>query len=528
MPSNVDAQEARLTNLMASLRHEPLEFVRLCFPWGEPGELVNESGPDTWQVKVLTEIRDGLRKPNEVIREAVASGNGIGKSAMVSWLILWGLATFPGTRIVVTANTEGQLRTKTWPTLAFWHRLFLANHWFRITATGLYTADETRALDWRADAIPWSETNPEAFQGLHNKGKRLMLLMDEASAIHDIIWEKAEGAMTDEGTQILWCAFGNPTRATGRFRDCFDRYAHRWNHHNIDSRTSKTTNKKEIAAWEADHDQDDDFFRIHVRGEFPRFGSRQFISTEMVRAAASPERQIIPTVYDPLIMGCDISRYGHNETVIRFRRGRDGRSIQPTRLQGQDTMVVVEAIIRLYEEHSPDGIFIDGGGIGAGVMDRCRQLKLPVLEVQFGARASNDQDHGSGRGNYYNKRSEMYAAAKSWLEYGMIDADKKLMDGLSAPEYSLRTVNGVDSILLEKKEDIYRRLGEVSLDDADAFCCTFAYSIQRSDHTAIIAGRTKTGFTSDYSPLAAAWAVAGDKERQTKQNWIPGGPLWGS
>jgi hypothetical protein len=52
----------------------------------------------------------------------------------------------------------------------------------------------------------------EAFAGLHNQGRRILVVFDEASAIPDLIWETTEGALTDEQTEILWLVCGNPTR----------------------------------------------------------------------------------------------------------------------------------------------------------------------------------------------------------------------------------------------------------------------------------------------------------------------------
>ncbi len=518
------ADERRLETLMASVTSDPLAFVMVSFPWGEPGELENHSGPDAWQVKVLNEIRDGLKVTDQVIREAVAAGNGVGKSALVAWLILWGMATRSDTRITVTANTENQLRTKTWPELSRWHRLFIARHWFRLTATGLFSVDPQHELGWRADAVPWSETNPDAFSGLHNHGKRLIVIMDEASSIADVIWERVEGALTDVGTQILWLVFGNPTMNTGRFRECFDRLSHRWNRHQIDSRTVKMSNKRQLAEWEADYSSDDDWFRVHVRGLFPHFGTRQFIGLDLVRSAASPARQAEFSVYDPLICGVDVARFGDNETVIRFRRGLDARLIPPTRVRGMDTMQVAQRVVDLFEEHRPDAIFVDAGGVGAGVMDRLRMLRLPAIDVQFGARAASNRDMGQGRNNYYNQRSMMYGLMRDWLTYGLIDEDKKLMEGLSAPNYSYRTVDGTDSILLEKKEDIRRRLGDVALDDADSLALTFAFPVQKSDHTKVIAGRGRqSGFEAEYAPMQAAWNIPGPGQGTQAQSWMPGG-----
>ena len=110
----------RLTEFLAELTHDPLGFVYAVFPWGE-GELKDHAGPEDWQKKLLADVRDGLKTPGQVIREAVASGHGIGKSALVAWLILWAISTHEGTRGVVTANTATQLETKTWPEVQKWY-----------------------------------------------------------------------------------------------------------------------------------------------------------------------------------------------------------------------------------------------------------------------------------------------------------------------------------------------------------------------------------------------------------------------
>src|SRR5207344_1845673 len=101
----------------------------------------------------------------------------------------------------VTANTEKQLRTVLWSEVDKWHGLFIARHLFKSTATAIYSADPAQEKTWRIDAIPWSIDNPEAFAGLHNYGKRLIYIMDEASAIADKIWEVVDGAMTDANTE---------------------------------------------------------------------------------------------------------------------------------------------------------------------------------------------------------------------------------------------------------------------------------------------------------------------------------------
>lgn len=100
--------EGDLIEIIAGFRHDPLGFVRYAFPWGEPGtELANETGPRPWQIETLNIVAEALSADDVegALRIATASGHGIGKPALVSWVILWGLATAPLTKVVITANT---------------------------------------------------------------------------------------------------------------------------------------------------------------------------------------------------------------------------------------------------------------------------------------------------------------------------------------------------------------------------------------------------------------------------------------
>ena len=516
--------QAKEKTYVRGLRADPLAFVMAAFPWGR-GELAKFDGPDVWQRETLEQIRDGLNLIR-ALQLAVASGHGIGKSTIVSWIILWAISTLEDTKGVVTANTEVQLRTKTWAELAKWHSLFLLKDEFTLTATSIASANPKHERMWRIDAVAWSEKNVEAFAGLHNQGKRVICLFDESSAIPDVIWETAEGALTDANTEVIWAAFGNPTRNNGRFRECFGKFRNRWLTRQVDSRTAKLTNKAQIQQWIDDWGEDSDFVRVRVRGVFPRAGTMQFIPSDIVDAAADPNRDSQGTVFDPLILGVDVSRFGEDASVLRFRRGRDARSIPPTKLRGVDTMTLAAEVARLNELYRPDAIFVDGGGVGGGVVDRCRALHLPVIEVQFGAKADQSQASASGLIRYANKRAEMWGLMRDWLPGGMIDDDAFLKADLTGVEYGYRTLEGVDAILLEPKEAMRRR-GLASPDDADALACTFAFPVQPSDHTGTIAstiGHKKTGFESDYRPYASAYNVAKPEPASTSRSeaWMPG------
>lgn len=500
-PSTKEDPEQRLFDEIARCSKDPLRFVMLAFQWGE-GELKDHPGPDTWQRDILIAVRDGLSLDG-AIRLAMASGHGVGKSAIVAWLILWAISTKVDTRGVVTANTATQLKTKTWSELSKWHRLCICGYWFELTATAIYAKDPKHEKTWRIDSIPWSENSTEAFAGMHNAGKRIIVLFDEGSAIPDVIYEVTEGALTDKDTEIIWGVFGNPTRNTGRFRECFagGRFHHRWMAKQIDSRTARITNKTEIDEWIADYGEDSDFVRVRVRGIFPRAGSTQFISGDLVQLAASPDRDAEVTLYDPLVMGVDVARFGDDKTVIRFRRGRDGRSIKPIKYRGLDTMQVAARVAEAYALYKPDAVFIDNGSFGAGVVDRCNYLKLPVLGIDFGSEPDRDIQGREGQIAYYNKRAEMWGRMRDWLPGGMIDDDKELAADLPAVEYGFAMKNGRDCILLEKKEHMKKR-GLASPDDGDALALTFAHPVAPADQRYKYGNQAGGNHNFDYDPLA--------------------------
>lgn len=444
----------------AQLVLDPLAFVYFAYPWGVPGTpLADHAGPDTWQIAVLNHLRTRLTAPEQTgfIGTAVASGHGIGKGALTAWLVHWFLATRPHPQVVVTANTQVQLTTKTWREVAKWHQLSRFRDWFTWTATRYYL---TQAPDtWFAAAIPWVEHKPEAFQGTHEQ--YVMMLYDEASAIPDTIYEASEGSMTTPGA--IWCLFGNPTRPTGRFRQCFPggRLAHRWQTFQIDSRTCRLANQPQLAQWITDYGEDSDFVRVRVQGVFPRQAVGQFIGDALIALAQS--RQPVEDVLQPHLMGVDVARYGDDKSVILIRHGgnlvlkRIFREIDTVRLAGY----VCETI-----DHYPQPlvVFIDGVGIGAGVIDQCRARGYAVTEVQAGAKAQDER-------HFVNKRAEMWQRLKEWLERRgrLTRDDTDLIADLTGPEYDYDT----GKLRLEKKEDMKAR-GLASPDEGDALALTFA------------------------------------------------------
>lgn len=457
---------------IASYTYDPLGYAMYAYPWGE-GPLAGVEGPRDWQTDVMEDIREHLESPatrHDPLRIAVASGHGIGKSALIAMLIDWGSDTCEDTRIVITANTEQQLRTKTWPEVLKWRNLSIARDWWRPTKTGIFSVVPGHDENWRVDAVTWSENNTEAFAGLHNVGKRIIVITDESSTIADKVWEVIEGALTDERTELIWIAFGNPTRNTGRFRECFGKHRHLWKIRHIDSREVEGTNKKYLAELVDTYGEDSDIVKVRVRGLFPSASSMQFIATHVAEAARV--REMSPPYDEPLVMGVDVARFGDDASTIYFRRGRDAKSIPPERLRQVDTMQLAARVAELHRLHGATAIFVDEGGIGAGVVDRLKMLGVPVFGIQFGSKPLGAVNLGEGV-KVANRRAEMWAVLRSWLNDGAIPDDQQLQDDLTGVEYGF---NVRDEIQLEKKEHMKER-GLASPDDGDGLALTFAMPV---------------------------------------------------
>lgn len=448
-------------------QHDPLGFARCIYRWGEAGDLLDDKGPRAWQADILDTIGRHLREPatrHKPLRIAVSSGHGIGKSALISQITQWAMSTMADTRVVITANTDHQLRTKTWPEVSKWFRLAENAAWFKTTATSVYSADPLAEKSWRADAVPWSDNNTEAFAGLHNRGRRIVLIMDEASSIADRVWEVAEGALTDSDTEIVWLAFGNPTRNTGRFRECFRRWRHLWATHQIDSRTVKGVNLDYLNELVDTYGEDSDLVKVRVRGVFPSMSARQFISTDDVDAAFGRHLREEQYSFAPKILTCDPSWEGDDELVIGLRQGLVFRILAV--MPKNDNDLQVAAILARHEdEQHADAVFVDAG-YGTGIVSAGRAMGRAWTLVWFGA--------ASSKPGYKNKRAEMWGDARDWLKSGgAIPKDDVLYQDLIGPEV-VATLDGV--VQLESKRDMKKR-GLPSPGRGDALALSFAFPV---------------------------------------------------
>jgi hypothetical protein len=488
--------------------NDPLRFVTLAFP---------TIRLEKWQRAVLEiigkKLHDNAMNDRwQAVQIAVASGNGVGKTMVLSCLLLWGLMTHENTLGVCTAGTEPQIRTRLWGELSKWFNQLpeTLRSAYELTATAIFNkqAERTHRIDGRA----WSERNTEAFSGLHNYGARVLVVFDECSMIPESIWRATDGFLNDANTQTIFVVFGNPIRIDGRFPQLFPggKRSSSWWHINVDSRDVSLTSKEMIAEKLAYYGETSNYARSHVYGQFPTSSAQGLIQSDMVEAAATREASWDPA--DATIMGVDVATgHGENSSCIVIRRGLNARVCDIQRFANLDPMQFVYKVTAAAAEYNPDAIFVDATGVGEGVAARLRELGLPSHPVYLGAKSDY-----RGTARVANKRMEIWWAMREWLKVGAIPRDALLMAELVGPEVS----ENPQGLVLERKQDMAAR-GLASPDSADSLALTFSSPVW----TAAMSGLAGPGdhlVQSEYDPWSDA-CMQGKPPPELKQKYYAPG-----
>lgn len=476
--NNVVNPDIEIAKDMGRFFTDPLGFVMYAFPWGDDPSMQivelkepwasrynSKYGPDEWFCKMCDEWQahmlehpfDG-RNAVPPFKDATSSGHGIGKSCASAFIIMFIMSTRPFSKGVVTSNTSDQLRTKTWGELAKWKNKCITGHWFELNngKGNMNIFHKKYKETWRADAITCREENSESFAGLHCANSTPWYLFDEASAVPDKIWEVAEGGTTDG--QPFWFAFGNPTRNSGRFRECWRKFQNAWNTRKVDSRTVQVTNKGLIENWRKDYGDDSDFFKVRVKGEFPSASSNQKIPSGMMWTAMEKETTYFP--HDAKVMSLDVARGGDDNCVFDFRQGLNGKIRPAVVLKGseyRDSTKLVAMAVEIARDFKPDYFFVDATGLGGPVADQINQMGVRCIAINFANSAPNPA--------FANMRSYMAHQLLEWLKAGgALTYDADLVTESDAVEY---TIDSKQREILIPKDVIKKNIG-ISTDKFDA------------------------------------------------------------
>ena len=413
----------------------------------------------TWQqyLIVLSVERAVQGKGNRFI--SVASGHGIGKTAALSMLILWYLATHLDAQVPCTAPTSTQMHDILWKEVAVWMKKMPGWLQKKFDWTNTYLRVTESPDTWFARARTAAKENPEALAGVH--GEYVMFVVDEASGVPEEIFETAQGAFT--GPNVLFIMISNHTRLEGRFHDSQTAKSSGYQTLTFDSRESPIVDLSYVKGIIDDYGADSNQFRVRVRGLAPvsasvdERGYTQLFSDDDIQSA-----QVHVEPFGEKRLGVDVAEAGDNFSAFVFRQANLARV--HSKFQSSDTMVVTGKVCEYVRdlEVVDRNVFVDNLGVGKGVYDRLVEQSYQVN----GVRASETADDSY---QFANRRAQNAWRARQWIKSGGCLEPNVDWRQLLQIKYK---VDSSGRIQLMTKDEM-RKAGIQSPDVADSFFMTF-------------------------------------------------------
>lgn len=393
---------------------------------------------------------------------SIRSGHGTGKSAFMAWCVIWFIVCYYPCKIPCTAPTAHQLNDVLWAEIAKWHRTF-SERLPEIADEYAWSSERFYMVERQQESFAVARTarpeNPEALQGFHSDN--ILFLIDEASGVAEKVFEVAEGALSTEGAFVIMAA--NPTREDGYFFDSHHKMRDRWAALHWNGEDSDLVSRQYVEDMRIKYGVDSPIYQVRVVGNFVT-AADGVIPLHLCIAAKDRDVSTIDSA--EIIWGVDVARFGDDSTALAKRKGN--AHIEPCKEWfGKDTMQVSGIIKAEYDAawEKPSKILVDVIGIGAGVVDRLKELGLPV-------RGINVAESASVADQYQRLRDELWFKGREWLEARdcKLADDDSLIGELTTLKYSLLS-NG--KIKVEGKDEAKKR-GVKSPNRADAFLLTFA------------------------------------------------------
>jgi hypothetical protein len=423
--------------------------------------------PDPWQEDFLRDYGAGER------RISMRACHGPGKTCAIAWCVVHQLVCRYPQKTVATAPTRGQLFDALFAEVMSWFGhvppAIQQLYTFKSDRIELTAAPDDSFFSARTAR----RESPEALQGVHCDPGYVLLVIDEASGVEESIFEAAVGSMSQANATSIMAS--NPTKTSGTFFESQTKLAKldeaddrpgTWKCYHIGAHNSPRVTEDFISDVAARYGEDSNQYRVRVLGEFPKSDEDTVIPFYLVEAAA--ERDIEVDKEATTIWTVDVARFGIDKSVLMQRTKR---SVDwAVEYKGLDTMQLVGRVKHQWDELLPSArpheILVDVIGLGAGVVDRLKELGLPV-------RGINVSESASLGDSYINLRAELWFKAREWLEekQGRINPELHgLRSELVIPRYEY-TSNG--KIKVESKDSMKKR-GHVSPNYADAFILSFA------------------------------------------------------
>ena len=445
--------------------------------------------------KPWSKQRDVLRALRDHDLVAVRSCNGSGKTFTAALATLWWLCAHDEAMVITTAPSERQVKELLWREIRHLHGKNPELIGGKLTSTRLELSEKRFAYGFSTDTAG-------RFQGFHSEN--ILVIVDEAAEVREFIFDAIFGCLTSENAKMLM--IGNPSSLAGTFYDAFHKNRSRWKTIHISafdtpafrqeegvtgagplypsdispadrgkSGNSATTllaspdtvpagmatpKWAELIADQRGMNSSD--YQFRVLGEFPEEADDTLIALRLIEAAVGRDFEVLSG--DEAVMGVDVARYGNDQTVAIVRRGSS--VVDMLSFGRSDLMGTTGRVIDLARRHGVKTMHVDEVGLGAGVVDRARELNsVQTIGVNGGSKAK-DSDR------YLNLRAEMYDGLRQRFADGDISIpdDSELISQLGSLTFSY-TSRG--QLQIESKDRI-RSSGRQSPDKADALALAFS------------------------------------------------------
>lgn len=387
-------------------------------------------------------------------------GRGSGKSQDRAMHVVFRMATEPGLRVVCLREVQNSIKDSVHQLVSDWIQRLGLGALFEITRDEIRCGNGSMCI-FRG----MKDQNAESIKSLEGYG---IAWFEEAQTCSQRSLDLLRPTIRAPGSE-LWFTW-NPRHKT----DPIDIFLRQQSPENaIVIRVNYDDNPLFPEELEAERQLDENGDEARYRhiwlGDYEELSDSQLISGKIVETAMGYTAKSDPAA--EMIMGVDVARFGKDQTVIAFRRGRDAYTEPWISHAKLDTMQTAARVAAEYDRIKPDALFVDETGVGAGVVDRLMQLGYPVRPVNFGSKADSLTE-----AKVANKRAEMWVRMREWMRAGAgIPNDTQLEAQLTSVEYKFDANNAIQ---LERKEDMAKR-GLPSPDKADALALTFAYPVMK-------------------------------------------------
>ena len=324
--------------------------------------------PFDYQAEFLNALAKGTRKMS------VKSGHGTGKSTTAAWAMLWFLLLRYPCKVVVTAPTSSQLFDAMFAELKRWINELPKELQQLLNVK----SDRVELVSAPAEAFISCRTaraeTPEALAGVHSDN--VLLIVDEASGVPEQVFEAAAGSTSGHNATTLMLS--NPTRSSGTFFESHNRMSHTWWTRTWSCKDSPLVSDEFVDEMLLRYGETSNAFLVRVLGEFPLSDDNTIIPFHLVESAQ--HRDIEVSEDATVTWGLDVARFGNDATALCKRQGPIVTELRAWR--GLDLMQTTGRVVAEYEALSPSKrpteILVDSIGVGSGVVDRLRELNLPV------------------------------------------------------------------------------------------------------------------------------------------------------